>query len=262
MFNWAVAAFRPLLGAGLLILVLGSTPAVAAVSADSPPVSPFRAEYRVKFSYFEVGRYFLNLSVDGDGGYRYTSRAEPTGLVSFFTGRQLKELSRGVWRDGSPRPALYRRSTKKDGEWRQEEIRFDGKGDSGKPIPKDALDPASLVLALMYDAGHDQLRDHYTLVDKDGDVRRYSVADHGWSQVQAAGRTWRARKLTRVGGNPDYALTVYLAPRIGWLPVRIDYTDKGNRFEMFLVDAQGRDMPPAKAERDPRRFPSGPESRP
>jgi len=264
MLNRAVGTLRLLAAASLLTTALAAVPAAGTVSAETPPVSPFHAEYRIKFSYFEVGRYFLNLAVDGNGDYRYTSRAEPTGLVSFFTGRAFKELSRGTWQAGSPRPQLYRRSTKKGGDWEREEIHFDGKGGDGegRPIPKDALDPASLVLALIYDAGHDQLRDHYTLVDKDGDVRRYRVADQGWSQVEAAGRTWRARKLTREGGNPHYGLTVYLAPRIGWLPVRIDYTDKGNEFEMFLVDAQGRDMPPEKAERDPRRFPAGPESKP
>ena len=155
-----------------------------------------------------------------------------------FTGRQLKELSRGQWQCDGPVPVLYRRSVKKDDGWKDEEVRFDG--EAGGSIPADALDPASLTLALMHDAGSGQLREQYTLVDEDGDVRRYGIRDHGWAEVEAAGREWRARKLEREGGNPDYTLTVYLAPALKWLPVRIDYTDKGEAFEMYLVDVEGR----------------------
>jgi hypothetical protein len=207
--------------------------------------APFKAEYRVKYGFFEVGRYYLRLSVSDDGAYRYTSLAEPSSFVSVLTGRQLKELSEGQWRDNAPQPSLYRRSVKKDGDWRDREVRFSE--DAGHNFPPDALDPASLVLALMHDADHDRLREQYSLVDHRGKVRSYGIKDHGWSQVTAAGRDWRARKLERDGGNPEYDLTVYLAPELGWLPVRIDYTDKGRDFEMYLVEVDGRQVSAARA---------------
>lgn len=230
--------FFECLGAVVLVLavVLGTGGHAAAGSASMP--EPFSAEYRVKYRFFEVGRYFLRLRTGDDGSYRYTSLAEPSSFISVFTGRQLKELSRGQWRCDGPEPLLYRRSVRKDDGWKQEEVRFEGKG--AAELPEDALDPASLVLALMHDASKEQLREHYTLVDEDGDVRRYGIRDHGWVEVDADGQQWRARKLERQGGNPDYSLTVYLAPELGWLPVRIDYTDKGKAFSMYLVEVEGR----------------------
>lgn len=209
----------------------------AGAGQDSMP-EPFQAEYRVKYRFFEVGRYFLDLRVGDDGTYRYTSLAEPSSFISVFTGRQLKELSRGRWRCDGPEPMLYRRSILKDDGWKDEEVRFEG--ESAADLPDDALDPASLVLALMHDAGSSQLRERYTLVDEDGDVRSYGIRDHGWSEVEAAGEQWRARKLERQGGNPKYSLTVYLAPELGWMPVRIDYSDKGEDFSMYLVSVEGR----------------------
>lgn len=220
----------------ILLLVFGAWGPAMAGDATMP--EPFRAEYRVKYRFFEVGRYYLKLRVSEEGEYRYTSLAEPSSFISVFTGRQLKELSRGYWRCDGPEPLLYRRSVRKDDGWESEEVRFGA--DSPAQLPEDALDPASLVLALMHDAGKGNLRERYTLVDEDGDVRSYGIKDHGWSKVDADGGQWRARKLERDGGNPKYSLTVYLAPDLGWLPVRIDYTDKGENFSMFLVEVDGR----------------------
>lgn len=230
--------FFEYLGAVVLVLVVVLCTGGHAVAGSASMPEPFSAEYRVKYRFFEVGRYFLRLHTGDDGSYRYTSLAEPSSFISVFTGRQLKELSRGQWRCDGPEPLLYRRSVHKDDGWKDEEIRFDG--EAAAELPADALDPASLVLALMHDAGQEQLRERYTLVDEDGDVRSYGIRDHGWVDVDADGEQWRARKLERQGGNPDYSLTVYLAPELGWLPVRIDYTDKGKAFSMYLVKVEGR----------------------
>lgn len=225
------APARAFLGFWLLCCAL-SVPA-----ADAHRPAPFVAVYAVKAGGIGAGRMTRTLAFTADDGYRYTAVIEAEGLVALLKPTRIVEESTGHWRAAHPVTTRYAH-TKMAGKKRKETvIDFDWQAArshatiNGTPVEAvlepGAIDKLSYQLALMRDlaAGVGALR--YQLADAGGG-KAYRLERRADERVRAAGADYDTVPV--VYARDDGRRTVlWCAPRLEYLPVRIEYTEKDGK---------------------------------
>lgn len=253
-------------------LALATAAALAnAVSAGSPPparsdpLDPFAAEYAIEVRGLVVGSMRRTLRPDGDAMV-YHSETSATGLAAVFWHQREVENSR--WRlagDGRLLPLSYR--YQRDGRRKPKRvaIEFDwSRGQMDVSVndrrQRDALVPPLhdrllYELALMRDLARQVPRLRYRVADG-GKLKTYELARDGTERVASPLGTFDTVRLVRHKAGSRRRTTVWCAPRLGFLPVRVEHVDgKGT-----LVRATLRRLaPPALglAPRSARRSASG-----
>jgi hypothetical protein len=206
-----------------------------AAAGDAPPLAPFNADYQVKRNGKELGRATLTLRPAGDGTWEFSQRTEGTKGMASLLGVDVTEQSTFRWRDGMPEGLDYRyaqhtalksrqRSTRFD--WTAHEARSrDGKRDWTAPLDESAMDRNLVTIALMaaLKAGAHELS--FAVVDKDRVSAQRYVRGARESLSLPAGRI-EAVRIDRQRENSRRTTTLWLAPRLDWLPVQIEQVEK------------------------------------
>lgn len=202
--------------------------------AHAQTLAPFEAEYRVKMGALS-GAMRMSLA-NGDEGLVANSLLEPRGLASLFAGGRVEETAWMAIEDNRVVPQRYEMTDTIDRDGEEVTIRFDwaareasGRGEGGDFAH--AIDPAtydrtSIQYALMLDLLHGRSAAEYTMLD--GDRRKELTISHlGDSIVKVPLGEFTVRKVRHQAANSSRVTTLYCAPELGYLPVRIEQHRKG-----------------------------------
>jgi hypothetical protein len=218
---------------------------VAQAAATADPYTPFTARYQLTRDDVVVGETQVILERPAPQRYSYRALTEPSSLVSLIRDDRILEESSGQFLAGRARPDryLYERESgdsvrrlRLDFDWPGNRIRVSG----GSPnwtleAPDGVLDKLVQQLVFSHDLAAGQREVDYRVADG-GLLKDYSYRVTGSETLDTAlGRlaTLRAER-SKNQESPDY--TLWLAPTLGHLPVRILRRHQGSRYRMDLME--------------------------
>lgn len=228
----------------LLALLVGHS----AAQAEETALRPFNAVYTVhREDIGVIGENYRSLSTAKDGRYIYESVARATGWVAWMFKDEVVERSTWTYADSRLRPLEYIYDRSRGRTQRRVRLTFDwdrklvtnaiGNEAWRMPIPEDAQDKLVYQLSLMRDMQRSKKPLTYRIADG-GTLKTYQFAVVGEEDVTTPLGKFRAVKIERVNDKRD--TTVWLAPRLQYLPVRIRQTDKdGSELSMHLKTLTG-----------------------
>lgn len=210
-----------------VMVAMASPPAAAGV------LSPFEAHYRVERGNLGLGTTVFSLETDGEC-HRFRGEARPNALVGLFVGT-VTDDSRFCVADGRVVPQGFRHFESRDDEESYSlEFRDDGrvvyKNRAGRArtfkAPEGAVDPFVIQIAVrlwLAGAGKPEAMPNrvFTLVDEN-EIKRYEFAVRDGERIETPAGDWDTLIVERVD-DPDRVQRFWLAPALGWLPVKVVY---------------------------------------
>jgi hypothetical protein len=222
--------------------------ALMATSAYASP-KQFTADYTLSTMGLEIGEARRTLRADGDDRFVFESLSIPKGIATWFISDRL--LERSVWQDvnGQVRPQeyLYRRSGGRKNkliemsfDWKDHVVQgLDGNRHWHMDLPEGTLDKLSFQLALMQDLKQGKRKLSYRIADK-GEVIIYNVRILGNEGVKTPLGTFKTIKVQQVRKSNERGLTLWAAPSLDFMPVKIEYKEKdGQVYRSLLRSLQG-----------------------
>jgi hypothetical protein len=104
-------------------------------------------------------------------------------------------------------------------------------------LPADAQDPMSLQIASLRNLQERKLHDTVSLVDGDGKVKEYQLELEGEKQIDTALGRLDTLVYTSQRVGSDRLTRTWVAPALGYLPVRAERTRKGKLEFTLLIES-------------------------
>lgn len=213
-------------------LFLGG-PAVAADEAALPaPLAPFEAEYRVGNGTMSVGTATFSLQ-RSSGLWRYHSEIRVDGLFSLFVDGPLRDTTWLDTRDGKLRPVIYRHENGDENlrvvfDWPSGNARVAAAegGTRRIDLEPDSRDQFSAILAVMCALATGERTLTFSGIDDDGNPERLRFEVTGEEQVNVPRGRYDTVRVQRSHDDGRATIT-WLAPELGWLPVRVEQREDG-----------------------------------
>jgi Protein of unknown function (DUF3108) len=209
----------------------------------------FTAEYTLSTMGLEIGDTRRTLRAEGDDRFVFESLSVPKGIATWFISDTL--LERSVWQDVNggvqPQEYLYRRSGGRKNkliemsfDWKDRVVQgLDGSRHWHMDLPEGTLDKLSFQLALMQDLKQGKRKLSYPIADK-GEVSVYNVRILGNEDVKTPLGTFKTIKVQQVRKSNERGLTLWAAPSLDFMPVKIEYKEKGGQiYRSLLRSLQG-----------------------
>jgi len=198
-----------------------------------------------------VGITEWRLTATDPGHYLYESRREPRGVLALLRGDIIVERSEGL-RDARDalRPLHYRyrrsggskdRKLSIDFAWNTATENILARGDRWRlSVPEGTLDKLIYVLALMRDLATGRTDLEYTIADG-GKLKHYRFRRDGRERIETALGNYQTVRLQRIHHtNTTRATTLWFAPSLSYLPVRINHRDRhGTRISLGIEALTG-----------------------
>lgn len=205
-----------------------------AASATGQSLAPFEAEYRVKMGALR-GAMRMSLT-HGEDGLVASSLLEPRGLAGLFARGRVEETAWLAIDADRVVPQRYAMIDTIDKDNEEIAMNFDwvtqvasgssADGDFDHAIDLATYDRTSIQYALMLDLLHGRSAAQYTMLD--GKRRKALTISHlGDSVVKVPLGEFKVRKVRHQAANSSRMVTLYCAPELGFLPVRIEQHRKG-----------------------------------
>jgi len=216
---------QALLGAGWLLACCLELPALQAASLPS-----FTATFQIMRDSLRLGTNEVALTVEENGDYRYESHTWPSSWISWLLKEDLRELSRGIMDHAGIRPLfyLYQRSGRRT--TRTAELTFDWETSTvvnnvddsrwEMAIPAGTLDKLSTQLGIMRELQNGVTEKTFDVADG-GKLKQYAFQTIGTEMLEVPAGNFETVKLKRVGGSAQKLTTIWCAPELHYLPVRI-----------------------------------------
>ncbi|MGH8610736.1 MAG: DUF3108 domain-containing protein [Gammaproteobacteria bacterium] len=214
----------------LLIFPLG-----AETAGPTATPAPFAVAYSLSTHGLRFATMTRHLSRQADGDYIFESQSRATGLAKLIVPGQITEQSR--WNVAGNQ--IYSRSysyVRTGSEPKSITVRFDWSnglilGSNGTETWRlDArsglLDKLSYQLAIMSDLQAGKRLLEYTFVDED-EIKVYRFATVGEEVLETPIGKLKTLKLERTNEKPNRFTTLWCAPALRYLPVRLDKRKNG-----------------------------------
>jgi hypothetical protein len=212
------------------LAALIALPAAAPRAADAP-LKPFKAEYAVSRNGSAIGQAHVVLAAGRDGVWEFTTITEGTKGLAGMVGAEINEVTRFRWVDGRPELVESRYEQKVAFKDRKRHISVDAahgrvhseheKGSGDLAFSPNLIDRHGTVLALAADLARGAHEFTYTVADKQK-VEPNVYRDAGPEDVQTPGGKYDTVRIERVRNkNPGRTTTSWLAPSLGYMPVRV-----------------------------------------
>ncbi|HHH39760.1 MAG TPA: DUF3108 domain-containing protein [Sedimenticola sp.] len=232
---------HPLLAAWVIAAVLWQTGNAQAPS----PLSPYTARYRLTSGGMLLAETRVTLRITGEGTYRYHSQTVPAGLVAALRSDRVTEQSSGRIRGCQVIPDQYRyRHEKGTDPALETELAFDWPGGRvanhsrgshwRMDLPPGTQDKFSQQLQLMLRLGEVCRGDLAFPVADGGRLKHYRFRPDGEETVETPAGRFPALRLTRSKNGKAAGATLWLAPELGYLPVKIEKRDTNGEVSMEL----------------------------
>jgi len=218
----------------VLLAALGSVPAGAAEA-----LKPFQATYNVVWHSMTAGTMQLDLALDAEHRYVYTSRANARGIFHMIFSEEIRQTSWFTLGDTGVQPTRYRGDDGTDDTKRDIALDFDWAAGrvtgvaEQKPVDlalvPNAQDVMSIQMAHIYDLQRSAKIGSYSIVDKDR-VKEYTYISEGPARIKTAiGEldtvVWRVER----GTSSRRITRTWHAPSLDYLPVRAERVKDGSR---------------------------------
>ena len=212
-------------------------------SAQDAPIQPFKSEYSLIRNGDRIGEARIEL-IMGKDGWQFTTTSEGTEGLAGFAGVRIDENSTFRWQGGRPETMHYTYFQK--AAWKKKNRHVDVVHDAKRIAAGDddgsldlayapgTVDRNLVVLALAADlkAKHDTLE--YRVADKrEVGMHRYKVV--GKETIATARGRFDCIKIERIREKAGRTTTTWIAPALGYTPVRIVQKEPdGETLEMLL----------------------------
>lgn len=231
--------------AAVAVALLAAIPALAGGTDLPAPLAAFEAEYRVTRGSMQVGRSTVRLEPHARG-WRYESVTEAQGLLALFVDGPVVERTLLETHAGRLRPLEYHHR-EPDGETR---VRFDWAAREARAetpdgartitLEADTHDQFSVMLAVMQALaeGHSDMR--FPGIDDDGEPKPLAFAAEERDTITVPLGRYDTVRVRRIRDGKRTTVT-WVAPELGWLPVRIEQRRRGDlvaRLELAALNGE------------------------
>jgi hypothetical protein len=213
----------------------------------SPVLTPFEVDYDIERSGLTLIEMHRRLLVSADGDYRFESDSRPTAALRWLFKDHIHETSSWRFAGNNPRPQVYRYERSGGRNEEAIELVFNWSEHTvtdkrSKPvwsttIPPETTDKLLYQLQLMVDLRDDSKTLDYTVAD-DGKIRHYHYRKVGEETLDLDPGVFKTIKLRQDDGRRS--TTIWCAPALNYLPVRIEHTEKdGSRMQANVTRIKG-----------------------
>jgi hypothetical protein len=212
--------------------------------SDDGLLKPFSATFNVKRNLMPLGDLKLELSLLEQGGYRYSAHTLPGLLAGWFSGDEIIEESQGRLHEAGVQPFSYSYSEtgneKEDAvlefDWSAQEVHTTSGGVTwSQSITDGAQDRLSQQLLVRLHLAEGKRDITYRVADG-GKIKRYRFFVEGEDTLETPYGELDCLRVRRSkeSRKPDY--TIWFAPQLDYLPVRIERKRSGRLYRMALEE--------------------------
>lgn len=233
------------------MLALASAVCVAGGNALPKPLEPFEARYLLTDGSARVGHADIGLEPASEG-WRYYSRVEPEGLYALLA----DPVEDAAWLEAhgdTLRPLRFRHVGSKRDEritvqfdWQAGEARASTpEGETSLPLEPGTHDQFSAMLAVIQAFANGRRRLELPSIDDEGKTKPLVFEHAGTPSVTVPLGTYETVRVRRVRKNSKRETETWLAPSLGWVPVRIEQRKKGElvaRMELIGLNGEMADL--------------------
>lgn len=230
-----------------LIVLLAFATAGLAARADPIDLKPFKATFTAEWKGMSAATSTLELRKLGPDTFTFATVNTPRGLFRMALPDSLTQASTFKLVDGRVVPLNFRGSDEKE---RPIDLTFDwqGKKVTGTAkehaidivIPDDAQDPMSLQIASLRDLAKGTIPATVSLVDGDGKLKDYELKQEGTARLDTRLGTLDTIIYTSRRANSDRVTRTWVAPALGYLPVKAERVRKNKTEFTLLIDSIDR----------------------
>ena len=236
-------------------VLLGSVLACIVPMPAAPlDLEAFTASYALEAFGTTVGRSEWRLTPMSENRFVWESRSESTGAVALIHDVDVTERSTSELHGASFRPLLYQYDRHGENAARNVRVTFDwsdgialntvGGHTWRMPVPAGTLDKLSYLLALMQDLADGRRSMQYPIADG-GRLKRYRLHAVGAETLETSLGRLETVKVERLRHSDDRRATLWCAPTLGYLPVKLEHRDgEGRLVSMRIESIDGR--PPTR----------------
>jgi len=220
----------------------------------SPPVvcveiDAFTASYVLQAYGTMVGRSEWRLIPVSDKRFIWESRSESAGPAALIHDVDVTERSTSELHGASFRPLLYQYDRHAENGARNVRVAFDwsdgivlntvGGHTWRMAIPAGTFDKLSYLLVLMQDLADGRRSMQYPVADG-GQLKRYALRAVGSETLETALGTLETLIIERLRHADDRHATLWCAPSLGYLPVKLEHRDgEGRLVSMHIESIEG-----------------------
>jgi hypothetical protein len=245
-----------------IMLLLGSLYTAASAAGAEWRLVPFESAYIVRSSGLEIGKLEQRLRLVEDDKFALRTESYATGLAALMLKERTVEESFFKVRNARIVPLEYHFNRSGGHNSKTQKIVFDrstwkinGRTNANDWQlawqPLTMFDNINYQIGLLRDVGTASPELTYTLVDN-AETKTYHFQRQGEERVTTPIGEFQAIKIVRTQLPDQRATTLWSAPQLNYLPVRIDNTDrKGRQATALLEHLTG--IQPVGATATPRR---------
>jgi len=192
----------------------------------------FTAEYELSLMTVYIGTATRQLKV-GDKQLTYRSVAKPEGLAKMFVSDIITETSRMDYRNGiiTPRDYRYRQSGGDDEVNEQVDFRWNDKmltlsrENKSFPLNKNSYDVLSFQLALMRELQQQHKKFTFHVADH-RNFHTFIASVVSEETISTPAGDFKVVKVDAFDAESGKRFVFWCAPKLDYLPVRVEYTKK------------------------------------
>ncbi|MDF0535785.1 DUF3108 domain-containing protein [Shewanella sp. A32] len=214
------------------------------VLAAPSPLTPQVVEYQVKYGSFSLGGARFTLAAPQGNTYHYEMDSD-LSLIVLSDKRKITSVFTDV--DGQLQPLRFIHERTGTGKDFNEQIAFARdqgkvfsvyKGEKTKLNYTDTLyDAMMLQLQFRLDLMNGKQKFNYKMV-KDNEIEDYHFRNLGQETVKLPSGSYQTVHLELIRKSQKRHTDVWMAPDLGYLPVRFVHEEKGNTMELTLKQVQ------------------------
>jgi len=239
------AAFGLLLSASAVTSFAADSSAPAEVTCPQP----FKATFAVEWHGMGAGTSILELTRQSANEYTYTSKNTARGFFRLAVPDTVTQASHFVIESGEVRPTSYAGDDGSSDTDRDVSLKFDwtGKRITGTaenravdlPLEPGVQDGLSVQIALMCELARGHSPASFRLIDKD-EVKEYQYTREGEAKLDTSiGKLDTVIYRSQKQGSSRYT-RLWIAPSLGYLPVRAEQAKRDKRELQLLIRAVER----------------------
>jgi len=236
----------------VFVLLLSIACAIPAEAANLPP--DFIAKYSIRKGLLEIGKATRSLAHAADGSLLYTSESRTSGMTAMLFPERVIQTTRFEMKDGFIRPLDYRyqrdgrkkKSVTQTYQWQIGEVtsRVDGETYQYATPPR-TLDQNIYQLGIMLDLADEKRSMHYS-VGENVRLKGYDITSTR-REIVVTQLLGRIDTIVVRSDNDNVHTTLWCAPELAYLPVRIEHTEDGTTFSAVIEGLSGIPRPKKSA---------------
>ena len=215
----------------------------ASCALQAAPLKAFSEQYQLLRGGKLIGEAKIAL-IAGKDGWQFTTTSEGTEGLAGFAGVRIEENSTFRWQDNKPETMHYQYFQKAAWKKKHRQVDVDhtakkiSAGDDNGQVALDyapgTVDRNLVLVALAADLQAKATTFEYRVADKrEVDTQRYKIG--GNEKVKTGRGTFDCVRVERVREKPGRTTTTWIAPALGYIPVRIVQKEPdGETLEMLL----------------------------